>query len=206
MSDRLLFRNRKGNFMLTNLLRKKRKKVFHEIINGIPLDGNAKARIWAYAKYYNAKHRSGRQHRGPMTWATQRVLRALLYKIHNCKTGQCFPEYKTIAEKAECHRDTVHHAINVLFDMGILDWENRFNKIFENGEWQYITVSNAYLFRDPWPCATPPEVFESENPSGTLIPQEKNTKAPPKIIILDPQKSHEATLISFGRTLGAEFG
>ncbi|HWY88154.1 MAG TPA: helix-turn-helix domain-containing protein [Gemmataceae bacterium] len=192
--------------MLRNALREKRKKVFHEIINGIPHDGNAKARIWAYAKYYNAKHRSDRQHRGPMTWATQRVLKALLYKIHNSKTGRCFPKYETIAEEAECCRDTVYQAINVLFDMGILDWENRFDKIFKNGEWQYITKSNAYLFRDPWPCAMPREVFESENPPGTLIPQEKNIKAPPKIIILDPQKSHEATLISFGKTLGAQFG
>jgi hypothetical protein len=173
---------------------------------GVPHDGNAKARIWAYAKFYNAKHRSGRQHRGPMTWATQRVLKALLYKIHNCKTGRCFPSYETIAEHAECCRDTVHQAINVLFDMGILDWENRFDKIFKGGNWQYITVSNAYLFRDPWPCATPRELIASENPPGTLIPQEKNIKAPPKIIILDPRKSYEATLISFGETLGAKFG
>jgi hypothetical protein len=190
--------------MLKNLLRKKRKKVFHEIINGIPHDGNAKARIWAYAKFYNAKHRTDRQHRGPMTWATQRVLQTLLYKFHNCKTGYCFPDYEEIAEKAECHRDTVHKAINVLFDMGILDWENRFNKIFEDGKWQYITVSNAYLFRDPWPCAMPPEVFESENSPGTLIPQEKNIKTPSKIYRLNPDTSIGATLLSLGDALGVE--
>ena len=77
--------------MPAHLFGRKRKKVYHEIINGIPHDRNAKARIWAYAKYYNAKHRSGRQHRGPMTWATQRVLKALLYKRHNSKNGALLP-------------------------------------------------------------------------------------------------------------------
>ncbi|MGH9344116.1 MAG: helix-turn-helix domain-containing protein, partial [Terriglobia bacterium] len=101
-----------------------RRKVFRDI-QGIPLDGNAKARIWTYAKAYNAKHRRDGQHQGPITWAFFRVLRALLWGFHNNRTGHCFPSYEAIAEKAECHRDTVYEAINTLSASDILDWEQR---------------------------------------------------------------------------------
>ena len=126
-------------------LRPRREKVFREK-PGIPLDRNAKARIFAYAKGYNAKHRREGQHQGPITWAFFRVLRALLWEFHNSKTGYCFPSYESIAEKADCCRDTVYEAIKVLEDSGILDWVHRFDKIFVKGGWQVIRVSNAYLF------------------------------------------------------------
>jgi hypothetical protein len=203
-SGRLLFRNRKGNYMprlRTRTCRKPREKVFRKK-PGIPLDRNAKARIIAYADGYNAKHRRKGQHRGPITWAFLRVLRAILYGFHNEHTGHCFPSYESIADKADCHRDTVYEAIRALEDSGILDWVNRFDKIYKD-RWQVVRVSNAYLFRDPLPCATSSEIYKSENPAGTLHQEKILTNAPPKIIVLDPQNSCDATLISLGRTLGA---
>ncbi len=178
-----------------------REKVFRET-PGIPLDRNAKARIFAYAKGYNARHRREGQHQGPITWAFLRVLKAMLWEFHNSRTGRCYPSYETIAEKAECCRDTVYEAIKALMASGILDWVNRFDKIYI-GRWQVIRVSNAYKFRDPLPCATSSENYKSENPAGTLHQEKISTNAPPKIIILDPQNSCDATLISLGRTLGA---
>ena len=44
------------------------------------------------------------------------VLRALLWAFHNAKSGACFPSYEAIAEKANCKRDTVRHAIEALED------------------------------------------------------------------------------------------
>jgi hypothetical protein len=35
----------------------------------IRMDGNAKARVWAFAQGWTAKHRQARQHRGPITRA-----------------------------------------------------------------------------------------------------------------------------------------
>jgi hypothetical protein len=128
----------------------------------------------------------------------------MLWGFHNNRTGYCFPSYETIAEKAHCCRDTVYEAIRVLEASGILDWVHRFDKIFIEGSWQVIRTSNAYLFRDPLPCATTVENRNtSENPAGTLHHQEKILKVPPKIIVLDPKNSLDATLISLGRTLGA---
>ena len=35
--------------------------------------------------------------------------------------------------------------------------------------WRIIRTSNAYLFRDPLPCAEGRGASKSENPTGTLI-------------------------------------
>jgi hypothetical protein len=139
----------------------------------IPLDGNAKARIQAYAKAWNARHKQPGQHRGPLTRATIEVLEALLWGFHNAKTGCCFPSYETIAAKAECCRGTVYEAIRALEFAGVLTWVNRITRIQIrerdlfgkwSSRWQVIRTSNAYVFRDPLPAAS----SKSENPPGTL--------------------------------------
>jgi Helix-turn-helix domain len=147
----------------------------------IPLDGNAKARIQAYAKAWNARHKQPGQHRGPLTRATIEVLEALLWGFHNAKTGRCFPSYESIATKAECCRDTVYAAIRALEFAGVLTWVNRITHIRVReldlfGKWQIrrqvIRTSNSYMFRDPQPGAEgrPNSWFssKSENPIGTL--------------------------------------
>ena len=45
----------------------------------MPLGRNAKARIEAYVKAYNARNKQPRQHCGPITHAFQRELKALLW-------------------------------------------------------------------------------------------------------------------------------
>jgi hypothetical protein len=157
----------------------------------------------AFARGYNAKHRSSGQHQGPITWAFLRVLKTLLWEFHNSRTGYCFPSYESIAEKAQCCRDTVYEAINALEASGILDWVNRFDKIFIEGSWQVIRVSNAYLFHDPLPCATSSGNYKSENPAGTLHPQEKIPKLPSKNNLQNLDKSLIEALIGLGRTIGA---
>jgi hypothetical protein len=157
---------------------------------GIPLDRNAKVRITVYAKAWNAKHRQPGQHRGPLTRACEEVLTALLWGFHNSKTGQCFPSYEAIAAKARCCRDTVYEAIHALEKAGILTWVNRVMReqvrerdLFGNwaSRWRLVRTSNAYVFRDPLPCAEG-RGAKSENPSGTLNQDisilKKDTEAP----------------------------
>ena len=167
---------------LPNHLRPRREKVFGDG-RTTPLDRNAKARIIVYAKAWSAKHKEPGQHRGLITRAFMEVLEALLWGFHNSRDGRCFPSYETIAAKAECSRDTVYEAIKALEFANVLTWVNRITRIrtrevnlFGQMEtrWRIIRTSNAYLFRDPLPCAEnrpKSEVFsKSENPTGTLNP------------------------------------
>ncbi len=99
--------------------RSRREKVFGPA-RGIPLDGNAKARLKVYVRGYNASHKQPGQHHGPITRAGMDVFEALPWGFHNSKTGLCFPSYEAIAEKARCCRDTVHEAIKALEAANIL--------------------------------------------------------------------------------------
>jgi hypothetical protein len=141
--------------------RAQREKVFARP-KGVPLDRNAKARIMVAAEGYNARHRSGRQHRGPLTRTTLDVLKALLWGFHNSRAGDCYPSYESIAEKAQCCRDSVYEAIRALEAAELLSWVNCLTRIRVAGEdffgrgalvWKVIRTSNAYQFRDPLPCA-----------------------------------------------------
>jgi hypothetical protein len=134
-------------------LRPRRDKIFGPAPSH-PLDGNAKARVWAAAGAYNAANRQPRQHQGPLTWATLRVLRALLWRFHNADGGgRCFPSYERIAAAAKCHRDSVCVAIAALEDAGILTWVHRLTRIRRREQdlfghwgsvWQVIRTSNGY--------------------------------------------------------------
>jgi hypothetical protein len=144
-----------------SLLRRRREKVFGRP-RGTALDRNAKARIVAFAKAYNARHRQPGQHRGPLTRATLEVLEALLWGFHNSKSGACFPSYETIAAKAECCRDTVYQAIKALELAGILSWVHRLVRVrFRERDpfgqmvsrCRVIRTSNAYQFQDTQPKA-----------------------------------------------------
>ena len=199
---------------LPNHLRPRREKIYGDA-PGIPLDRNAKARVMAFARGWNAKHRQPGQHRGPLTRAMMEVLEALLWGFHNAASGKCFPSYETIAEKAECHRDTVYEAILVLERANILTWVNRIVRtrmqeidLFGQKVWRWriIRTSNAYLFRDPLPChAGSNHSSKSENPSGTLNQEVSLTRelsTAPKIIVLDPENGLDNALIRLGRAIG----
>ena len=144
--------------VLPRHLRPRREKIFGPAPSQ-RLDGNAKARVWAAAAAYNSANRRPRQHQGPLTWATLRVLRALLWRFHGADGGgRCFPSYERIARAAKCHRDSVCVAIAALEDAGILSWVHRLTKIRRREQnlfgawgsvWQVIRTSNGYQFLDP---------------------------------------------------------
>lgn len=198
-------------FAIPRHLRPRREKVFGPG-PAIRLDGNAKARVWAFAQGWTAKHREARQHRGPITRAFMEILKTLLWGFHNNETGRCFPSYETIAMRARCNRDTVYEAIRIFEQADILTWVNRITRIkvkeldlfgHKVWRWQTIRTSNAYIFRDPLPCAPHREVYKSENPSGTLNQELSQEKQRPTVIILDPDKPLDRALIRLGTTIGA---
>jgi hypothetical protein len=179
--------------VLTNRHSRRREKVFGRG-RCIPLDRNAKARITVYARAWSARHKQPGQHRGPLTRAYLEVLHALLWGFHNSRDGRCFPSYEAIAARAQCCRDTVYEAIKALEAAGILTWVNRLVRVqFQEKDLfgvrvqrtRLIRTSNAYMFRDPLPCAgsqylddqgrgggqkpADPSALssKSENPSGT---------------------------------------
>jgi len=196
-----------------NHLRPRREKMFGPA-RGLPLDRNAKARIMAYARGYNARYRLEGQHRGPITRAFMEVLEALLWGFHNSRDGRCFPSYERIAERAECNRDTVYEAIKALEFANVLTWVNRLTRIRErapdlfgaNGwRWRVIRTSNAYSFRDPLPCAEgrPEAGFssKSENPSGTQIPESYSSSNLSTAPALDPESALGRALERLGRAI-----
>jgi hypothetical protein len=189
----------------------RREKVFGPG-RAVPLDRNAKARIAAYARTWNARNRQPRQHKGPITRAFLDVLQALLWGFHNSRSGICFPSYEAIAAKAGCCRDTVCEALKVLEWAGVLTWQHRITRILVRerdlfgqwaSRWQVIRTSNAYVFRDPksgHSCGFP---YKSENPAGTLNQELLSLElAPPP----DPNSPLERALARFGAALGIKNG
>jgi len=102
-----------------------------------------------------------------LTWATLRVLRALLWRFHGAGGGgRCFPSHEKIAPAARFHRDSVCVAIAALEDTGLLTWVHRLVKVrrrerdlFDHwgSEWRVHRTSNSHhlldpLGRDTWPA------------------------------------------------------
>jgi hypothetical protein len=165
--------------VLPRHLRPRREKIFGEAPSH-RLDGNAKARVWAAAQAWNTANRQPRQHQGPLTWATLRVLRALLWRFHDADGGgRCFPSYERIAVTAKCCRDSVCVALAALEDAGLLTWVHRITKIRRREQdlfghwgsvWQVHRTSNGYQFLDPLAREPGRRGYKSENP---LRPQNR---------------------------------
>lgn len=167
----------------------------------IPLDGNAKARIAAYARAWSARNKRPGQHRGPITRTFQEVLRALLWGFHNGQSGACFPSLAAIAAKAECNRATVVAAIKALEFAGVLIVQNRIVRIREQcvdlfgrsaWRWRMVRTSNAYAFRDP--------ACKSENPAGT---QSLNTSRIMSVVSRDVAAPLSFALVSLGAAISS---
>jgi len=190
-------------------MRSRREKVFGPG-RAAPLDGNAKARIQAYARAWSGRNRQPGQHKGPITRAFLDVLEALLWGFHNSRTGVCFPSYERIAEKAECSRTTVYEALKVLEWAGVMSWQHRLTRIREactdlfgrqGWRWRVIRTSNAYVFRDPQlqPAGVPASEFR--NRVGTLN-QEIQLSIPAPAS--DPDNPLERALARFGAAVAAK--
>jgi len=166
---------------LPNHLRRRREKVFQNTETRVPLDREAKVRIMHLARCLKHRIEKGK-HYGQLTAKFVDVLHALLWLIHDGKSGQCNPAYDTIADKADCARSTVAVAIAVLERVGILSWVNRIHRIRVRERdlfgqwgtsWRVLRTSNAYVFHDPKTAASQGKSSKSEIKSGPLDPSFK---------------------------------
>ena len=189
--------------------RRRREKVFGPG-RAVPLDGNAKARIQAYARAWSGRNRQPGQHKGPITRTFLDVLQALLWGFHNSRTGCCFPSYEAIAAKAECARSTVAEALRVLEVAGVLSWQHRLTRIREactdlfghhGWRWRVIRTSNGYVFSDPKAAVSGGFAPKSENPTGTL--NQENSK-PLQAPSFDPNSLLGRALARFGAAVAAK--
>jgi hypothetical protein len=115
--------------VLPNHLRPPREKIFGPAPS-YPLDRNAKARVWAAANAYNARHKQPRQHWGPLTKSYMLVLNALLRRFHGADGGgRCFPSFERIAAAVNISRDTAIEAVKAFEAAGLLTWVNRITRI-----------------------------------------------------------------------------
>lgn len=182
-------------------VRKRREKTFG-FGRAVPLDGNAKARVAAYARAWSHRNRRPGQHKGPLTRSFLEVMGALLWGFHNTHSGHCFPSYEAIAAKAGCARSTVAEAIKALEWAGVLTWQHRITRVRERctdlfgraaWRWRVLRTSNAYVFRDPKPS-------ESDNRTGT--PKER-ILSPVQKPVIDPDCPLERALARLQQTMAA---
>src|SRR4051794_7660431 len=99
-------------------LRPRRERVFKNYETRLPLDREAKVRIMHLARCLKRRTEPGK-HYGSVTGKAVDVLHALLWLIHDGRSGQCNPSYETIADKAGCTRSTVYEAIRALEACGL---------------------------------------------------------------------------------------
>jgi hypothetical protein len=169
---------------LPHHLRPRREKVFGDGPR-IPLDREAKVRIAHLARAL--KHRTEpRKHYGTLTGKFVDVLHALLWLIHDGRSGQCNPAYATIADKAHCAPSTVGEAIRMLEAVGILSWCNRIHRVrFRERDlfgqwttaWRLLRTSNAYVFHDPKIAAQQGRPSNTEFRCGPLDAYKKQSGA-----------------------------
>ena len=184
-------------------MRSRREKVFGPG-RAVPLDGNQKARIQAYARAWSGRNRQPGQHKGPITRTFLDVLEALLWGFHNSRSGCCFPSYEAIANRAECARSTVAEALKVLELAGVLTWQHRIARIRVRerdlfgqwaSRWRVIRTSNAYVFSDPKVAVSGVPASKSENQTGTPNQETLDPLAAPPVASNSPL---ERALARFG--------
>ena len=192
--------------VLPNHLRRRREKVFGDGPR-LPLDREAKVRIMHLARALKRKTETGK-HYGTLTGKFVDVLHAMLWLIHDGRSGQCNPAYETIADKAACARSTIWEAIKALESAGILSWVNRITRIRERDTdlfgrsiwvWRVVRTSNAYTFRDPKAPQRRGIASKSEFPAG---PPDKVNNQPGFPPVLDPDSPLGRALATYGKTAG----
>jgi hypothetical protein len=188
--------------VIANHLRPRREKVFGEGPR-VPLEREAKVRIMHLARALTHKTEPGK-HYGVLTGKFVDVLHAMLWLIHDGRSGQCNPSYETIAGKAGCAISTVCEAIKALELAGLLSWVNRIVRVRVRERdlfghwattWRVLRTSNAYVFHDPKAAERSKTEIRSGPPNNY-----KNTSAiRPE---LDPNNPLHRALLAFGRTAG----
>ena len=85
-----------------------------------PLDGNMRAKILHKCEIMERKTKGKGQRNGILGVPAMMVLRALLMRFHNRKSGLCFPSYDAIQEVTGLCRQSIAVALQRLESAGVL--------------------------------------------------------------------------------------
>ena len=94
-----------------------------------PLDRNQRAKILFLAEAMDRRTHKPGQHAGFLGRTGLAVLRALIVRFHNVKTGRLDPSYEAIAKAANVARSTAQEAIARLELAGIVDHVRRIARV-----------------------------------------------------------------------------
>jgi hypothetical protein len=129
-------------------------------------DRNARARIIYTAEKIELRTKLPGKKDGNVSQSGLRVLRALLFQLHNPTIGIIDPSYTAIQARTGLCRDAVADAIKRLETTGIITVLRR---LVRQG-WRVVQDTNAYLFPSTSPEIPPSLPFrESKNPVKNLI-------------------------------------
>jgi len=121
-----------------------------------PLDRNDRARLLAYAEALDRRTRLPGQHGGVLKRTGLAVLRALVLRFQNGRSGRCDPSLEALAEAAGCSRSTVVEALQRLLTAGLVTWRRRMVRVRERGAVMLRQISNAYVVTMPLPARKAP--------------------------------------------------
>jgi hypothetical protein len=110
-----------------------------------PIDRNDRARILHLAEQLNVRTRLRGQHGGCLKDSGLQVLRALLFRFLDCRTGRLDPSIDTIAAAVGHCRQTVVTALGRLKAAGFIDWVQRVVLVDVDGHRRPHQTSNAYV-------------------------------------------------------------
>lgn len=138
------------------------------------LDRNDRARLLAYAEALDRRTRLPGQHGGIIKRTGLSVLRALVLRFQNARSGRCDPSLDALADAAGCSRSTVVEALRRLLTAGLVAWSRRMIRVRERGAVMLRQISNAYVVTMPLPARTAPagqgRGAESRYQSETFTP------------------------------------
>ena len=106
---------------------------------------------------------------GALMPSHERVLRKLLWTIHNGVSGVCFPSYARIAAESGLSVSTVKRALKRAEELGVLTWVHRYRPA-ETDPWRVVQTSNGYRFNDPGPA------FDRPRHKGHVDPRLRNRR------------------------------
>jgi len=115
-----------------------------------PLDGNQRARILHSCEVMERKTKGKGCRNGILGIPAMMVLRCLLMRFHNRKTGVCFPSYDAIQEATGLCRQSIAVALQRLEAAGVLIITRRLIRVASAlGGAICQQMSNLYAFAEP---------------------------------------------------------
>ncbi len=114
----------------------------------VPVDRNARARLFATAKALEKKTKAKGRTDGAVGRSGLVVLQVLLTFASYSGTGRCDPSLETIAERARCCVQTVVSALDRLASIGLISVTRRWLRYFDprTGVVHSRQITNAYHF------------------------------------------------------------